>query len=81
LDRISRHDGALNAVCAVDEVAALKQARARDEQRASEAELGLLHGLPITIKDSFEVAGLRSTALALAAAILTSLLVRTLRQA
>ncbi|WP_406390653.1 amidase family protein [Streptomyces sp. NBC_00882] len=40
--------------------AVLEAARDADAQRASGADLGPLHGLPITLKDSYETAGLRT---------------------
>lgn len=40
--------------------AVLEAARDADAQRASGADLGPLHGLPITPKDSYETAGLRT---------------------
>lgn len=61
IDRIERLDGALNAVVVRD------FDRARDEARACDAELGAgrvrgpLHGLPMTIKESYDVAGLPTT--------------------
>jgi amidase len=60
LDRIGRYDGELNAVVSLDEEGALAAARSCDE--ADEADRGELHGLPLTIKDGWEVAGVRSTA-------------------
>ncbi|MCK6371954.1 MAG: hypothetical protein L6Q83_11660, partial [Gammaproteobacteria bacterium] len=47
----------LNAVIALDEAAAMQSARAADEAVRNGCEIGRLHGLPITIKDCFEVAG------------------------
>jgi amidase len=39
----------------------VEAARAADEQTATGFDLGPLHGLPITIKDAIETAGIRST--------------------
>ena len=39
----------------------MEQAAAADDRTARGGDLGPLHGLPITIKDAIEVAGLRST--------------------
>src|SRR5687768_3723921 len=61
LDRIRAINPVLNAVCQLDEPAALKSARAADEALARGDTLGPLHGLPITIKDSFDTKGIIST--------------------
>lgn len=61
LDRIARENGPLNAVVLVDEVGAMKAARAADRARGQKKSLGPLHGVPITIKEAFDVAGLRTT--------------------
>ena len=60
LARIERFNGALNAVVTLDAEAARR--RARDADRALEAGevWGPLHGVPITVKDSFDTAGLRT---------------------
>ncbi|MCO1655570.1 amidase [Pseudonocardia sp. S2-4] len=58
--RIERYDGALNAVCARDFDRALDAARAADAARAR-GEVGPLTGVPMTVKESFHVAGLPST--------------------
>jgi mandelamide amidase len=42
----------LNAFCVLDRERVLEAARAADKRRASGARLGLLHGLPIPVKDS-----------------------------
>lgn len=47
----------LNAVIALDEEGAIARARAADRAAAAGQDLGALHGLPITVKDCFEVAG------------------------
>lgn len=48
----------LNAVVAVDLERALSHASAIDEQRARGETQGLLAGLPMTVKDTFDVVGL-----------------------
>ena len=62
LDQIRRHNDRINAVVTLDEQQALTQARAADEERAAGATLGPLHGLPLTLKDTWEVAGMTCTA-------------------
>ncbi len=61
LDRIARVNGPLNALVLVDEAGAMKAARAADRARSQKKPLGQLHGVPITIKEAFDVAGLRTT--------------------
>lgn len=56
--RIERHDGRINAVVARDFEAARRRAKALD--RMAEP-LGPLHGVPMTVKESFDVAGLPTT--------------------
>jgi amidase len=58
---LARHEqthGALNAVIAADLERALERAAAIDDARAKDAALGPLAGLPITVKDTFDVAGM-----------------------
>ncbi|HSJ97558.1 MAG TPA: amidase [Myxococcota bacterium] len=61
LARVARWNPALNAIVALDLEAARARARAADEATARGETWGLLHGLPITIKDSIEVAGMPCT--------------------
>jgi amidase len=62
LDRIGRLNGSLNALVVIDREGALKAARAADRTAAKKgAKLGPLHGVPITIKEAFDIAGLRTT--------------------
>lgn len=61
LDRVCRLNGDLNAVCAFDIETARKRARAADKAVAKGAALGPLHGVPMTVKESFDVAGLPTT--------------------
>src|SRR5262245_41676711 len=61
LERIDRLNGPVNALVVVDRDGALKGARAADRARAKKKPLGPLHGVPITIKEAFDVAGLHTT--------------------
>jgi len=61
LDRIGQHNGKLNAVVALAGDAA-ERARAADLAAARRDWRGPLHGVPCTIKDCFEVAGVTTTA-------------------
>jgi amidase len=61
LSRIEQLAGTVNAVVTLDAERALEEARRCDEERARGDLRGLLHGLPVTVKDSFETAGLRTT--------------------
>jgi Asp-tRNA(Asn)/Glu-tRNA(Gln) amidotransferase A subunit family amidase len=60
LDRIERVDPELHAVVACDPEAVMDAAAAADAARAR-GERGALLGLPVTIKDSIDVAGLPCT--------------------
>lgn len=59
--RIDAVNPSLNAVVELRRDAALQQAVAADEAIARGDALGPLHGVPMTIKDSFNVAGLHTT--------------------
>ena len=61
LDRIVRLNGPLNALVVVDGEGALKAARAADRARSKKKEGGPLQGVPITIKEAFDVKGLHTT--------------------
>ncbi|GEP56356.1 amidase [Reyranella soli] len=61
LERIDRLNGPINALVVVDRDGALKAARAADRAQARKKPLGPLHGVPITIKEAFDVAGLHTT--------------------
>jgi len=61
IGRIERFDSALNAVVVRDFERARAAARAADAALAKGELAGPLHGLPMTIKDSFNVAGLPTT--------------------
>lgn len=61
LKRIRATDGAINAMVAMDEKAARKAARDAENAVMRGDDLGILHGLPIGVKDLQETAGLRTT--------------------
>lgn len=62
LARIQKVNPAINAVVLVDVEGALAAAKQRDGESGRGESRGPLHGLPITIKDSLETAGVVTTA-------------------
>jgi len=62
LGRLDRLNPALNAVIATDREAARSRAEAADAATARGERWGPLHGLPMTIKDTYEVPGMATTA-------------------
>jgi len=61
LDRIGTLDGELKAWTHVDEAGARATARERDAETRAGRPCGPLHGVPIGIKDIFDVAGMPTT--------------------
>ncbi|OHX14638.1 hypothetical protein BI347_14820 [Chromobacterium sphagni] len=61
-ERIDRLNGKYNALVSLDRPRALQRAREADLAQARGQSWGPLHGVPITVKDSFRTAGLRTTA-------------------
>src|SRR5580704_11304220 len=61
LARIEQQNPRLNAVVSLDIEAARRQAGAADTALARGQVPGPLHGVPITLKDGNDVAGLRTT--------------------
>jgi amidase len=61
LDRCAGPGRELNAVVTIDAESARRTADACDRAVAAGAPLGPLHGVPMTVKDAFAVAGMRST--------------------
>jgi Asp-tRNA(Asn)/Glu-tRNA(Gln) amidotransferase A subunit family amidase len=59
LARIEKLNSKLNAFVQIDAEGARRQARAAEEAVVRHEKLGPLHGVPISIKSSIEVAGLR----------------------
>ena len=58
LDRIDQVDGEIEAWAHLDPEYALDQAKALDAQRAAGGAVGLLHGIPVGIKDIFDTESL-----------------------
>jgi amidase len=61
LTHIAKHNPTLNAIVTLDEANARERARQADAALARGESWGALHGVPVTIKDAFETAGLRTT--------------------
>ena len=61
LDRIKQINPKINAVVQLDADQAMSRAKAADEATANGESWGPLHGLPMTVKDAFEVASVLST--------------------
>lgn len=61
LNRIDHHDPAINAIVTQDRASAMAAAKRADEAVLAGGPLPPLHGVPISIKDAFETAGLRTT--------------------
>src|SRR3954452_25147173 len=60
LSRIATHNAPLNAIVTIDADGARRAAKQADVARSRGQSLGSLHGLPITVKDSYETAGIRT---------------------
>ncbi len=62
LREIERRNPRLNAFVTVLAAEARAEARARETAQKRGEPLGMLHGIPVTVKDSFDVAGLATQA-------------------
>ncbi len=62
LDRIAQYNSKINAIVTLAADSALARARAADEARGRGEWWGPLHGVPCTVKDTFEVSGVTTTA-------------------
>ena len=61
LKRVEAHNPGLNAIIASDIDGARKRAKAADKAVKAGKKLGPLHGVPMTIKESYDVAGYPTT--------------------
>lgn len=61
IDRIEKHDGSINAVVVRAFDDARMRARLADQALANGEDLGPLHGVPMTIKESYAIAGTPAT--------------------
>ncbi|MDJ0746061.1 MAG: amidase [Xenococcaceae cyanobacterium MO_167.B27] len=62
LEQIDKHNSKINAIATLDAQTARKRAKQADEALARGENWGALHGVPITVKDTFETSGLLTTA-------------------
>src|SRR5262249_19776860 len=60
--QLRRHNRAINAVVTFDEASARRRAAQADAALAGGELWGPLHGVPVTVKDVFETAGMRTPA-------------------
>ena len=61
LERVDRLNPAINAIVVDDRERALKDARAADRALAKGRPVGPLHGVPMTVKESFNIPGQPTT--------------------
>lgn len=61
LSRVERFNPALNAIISTDIPAARRRARLADKMVAKGEKLAPLHGVPVTVKESFDVKGLATS--------------------
>ncbi|WP_319420694.1 amidase [Pleurocapsa sp. FMAR1] len=62
LEQIKKHNGKINAIATLNTEKAKQKAIEADEAIAKGENWGALHGVPITLKDTFETKGLLTTA-------------------
>lgn len=61
VERVERYNPRINAVVAMQLDEARARARTADEALAKGRRLGPLHGLPMTVKESYDIAGMATT--------------------
>lgn len=60
-ERIAKYNPELNAIILQFKEAALNRAKRADEALARRAPVGPFHGVPVTVKESFHIAGVPTT--------------------
>ncbi|MEH1953259.1 MAG: amidase [Nostoc sp.] len=61
LSHIAQYNPTLNAIVTLDAENAIARSKAADQALAQGENWGVLHGVPVTIKDTLETKGLRTT--------------------
>jgi amidase len=61
IERIHRHNPTLHAIVIGNEADAIRTARERDDDLINNIVRGPLHGVPVTVKESFNLAGVKTT--------------------
>jgi hypothetical protein len=61
LERVEKHNPEINAIIAMDVEGARKRAQAADRALGRKQVWGPLHGVPMTIKESYDVVGMPTT--------------------
>ena len=61
LDRIEQYNPKLNAIVISLKTDAIKRAKAADKALEEGEDWGVLHGVPITVKESFNIKGYKTT--------------------
>ncbi len=60
-DQIEKHNSTYNGIITLNKESALVDAKNADESLRNGEDLGLLHGVPITIKDTYETKDIKTT--------------------
>src|SRR5437762_995510 len=61
LDAIQKKNPALNAIVVSNEADAVRTAKERDDELKKGTVRGPLHGVPVTVKEAFNLAGHKTT--------------------
>ena len=61
IGRIHQHNPALHAIVISNEADAIRTARERDDDLSRNIVRGPLHGVPVTVKEAFNLTGLKTT--------------------
>ncbi len=61
IDRVERYDDKINSVVVKDFDRGLEAAKAADDALANGGDVGPLHGVPMTIKEAYDIEGLPTT--------------------